>query len=61
VCSSDLGARFVRFGGYGFIAVGVADDRGYAARAMAQGAWLVLDPQLLAACLAPFRGKAAQP
>jgi hypothetical protein len=57
----EAGARFVRFGGYGFIAVGVADDRDYASRAKAQGAWLVLDPQLLAACLSPFRGKAAQP
>ena len=57
----EAGARFVRFGGYGFIAVGVADDRDYAARAKAQGAWLVLDPQLLAACLSPFRGKADRP
>jgi hypothetical protein len=54
----EAGARFVRFGGYGFIAVGVADDRDYAARAKAQGAWLVLDPQLLAACLSPFGGRA---
>jgi hypothetical protein len=51
----------VRFGGYGFIAVGVADDRDYAARAMAKGAWLVLDPQLLAACLTPFGVKAGRP
>jgi hypothetical protein len=57
----EAGARFVRFGGYGFIAVGVADDRGYAARAMAKGAWLVLDPQLLAACLKPFGVKAGRP
>lgn len=59
--SVEAGARFVRFGGYGFIAVGVADDRDYAARAMAKGAWLVLDPQLLAACLTPFGVKAGRP
>lgn len=50
----EAGARFVRFGGYGFIAVVAADGRNYTARARASGAWLVLDPQLLAACLAPF-------
>jgi hypothetical protein len=61
VRSVEAGARFVRFGGYGFIAVGVADDRDYAARAMAKGAWLVLDPQLLAACLTPFGVKAGRP
>jgi hypothetical protein len=57
----EAGARFVRFGGYGFIAVGVADDRDYATRAMAKGAWLVLDPQLLAACLTSFGDKAGRP
>ena len=55
------GARFVRFGGYGFIAVVAPDDRNYTARAMASGAWLVLDPQLLAACLTPFGVKAGRP
>ena len=50
----EAGARFVRFGGYGFIAVVAPEDRNYTARAMASGAWLVVDPQLLAACLAPL-------
>jgi hypothetical protein len=54
----QAGARFVRFGGYGFIAVATADDHDYPARAMAAGAWLVVDPQLVAACLDPFGTKA---
>jgi hypothetical protein len=57
----EAGARFVRFGGYGFIAVVAADDRDYAARAMAAGAWLVADPELVAACLAAFAAKASRP
>ena len=57
----EAGARFVRFGGHGFIAVVAADDRDYAARAMAAGAWLVADPQLVAACLASFGTKTSQP
>ena len=56
----ESGARFVRFGGYGFIAVVAPDNRNYTARAMASGAWLVLDPQLLAACLTPFGVKAGR-
>ena len=57
----EAGGRFVRFGGHGFIAVVAADDRDYAARAMAAGAWLVADPQLVAACLSAFGPKATQP
>jgi len=45
-------ARFVRFGGASFIAVVVPDDAGYQTRVLDAGAWLVLDPQALAACLA---------
>src|SRR5258708_6449956 len=55
------GGRFVRFGGHGFIAVVAADGRDYAARAMAAGAWLVADPQLVAACLSAFATKAMKP
>jgi hypothetical protein len=51
----EAGARFVRFGGPTFIAIAVPDDRGYTARALAAGAWLVVDPQVVAACLAPFQ------
>jgi hypothetical protein len=44
------GGRFVRFGGLPFIAVVTADDAGYPKRMLAAGAWLVVDPQALAAC-----------
>jgi hypothetical protein len=57
----EAGARFVRFGSHGFIAVVAAADRDYAARAMAAGAWLVADPQMVAACLSAFGTKASQP
>ena len=57
----EAGARFVRFGGHGFIAVVAADDGDYAARALAAGAWLVADPQLVAACVAAFATRASQP
>ncbi len=47
----EAGSRFVRYGGLPFIAVVMPDDSGYAARIRAAGAWLVADPQALAACL----------
>jgi hypothetical protein len=50
----NAGARFVRFGGTSFIAVAYPDDPDYPARAFAAGAWLVLDPKVLAACLSAF-------
>jgi hypothetical protein len=49
-----LGARFVRFGGLNFITVAIPDDREYPARALAEGAWLVVNPKAIAACLSPF-------
>ncbi|MEW6453654.1 MAG: hypothetical protein AB1490_23625 [Pseudomonadota bacterium] len=52
-------ARFVRFGGASFIAVVIPDDADYQARVLNAGAWLVLDPQALAACL-PFLDTAAR-
>jgi hypothetical protein len=58
--TAQAGGRFVRFGGYGFITVVTADDHNYPARVMAAGAWLVVDPQLVAACLDPFGTKARQ-
>jgi hypothetical protein len=45
------GSRFVRYGGYPFIVVVIPDDPGYVSRVSAQGALLVLDPKMLAACL----------
>ena len=50
----EAGGRFVRFGGASFIAVAMPDDANYSARAFAAGAWLVLDPKALAACLSAF-------
>jgi len=56
----EAGARFVRFGGPGFVAVAITDDRDYPARARAAGAWLIVDPKIVAACLSAF-GAAAKP
>jgi hypothetical protein len=50
----EAGARFVRFGGPGFVAVAVPNDRDYPARVRAAGAWLVVDPEVVAACLSAF-------
>jgi hypothetical protein len=49
------GSRFVRFGDLPFIAVVMPDDAGYVARIRSAGAWLVADPQALAACLSKFQ------
>ena len=57
--SVEARARFVRFGGASFIAVVIPDDGGYQTRVLNAGAWLVLDPQALAACL-PFLNTAPQ-
>jgi hypothetical protein len=53
----EPGARFVRFGGQDFVTVAIADDRDYPARARRAGAWLVVDPKVLAACLSAFGGR----
>ncbi len=45
------GSRFVRFGGFSFIAIVVPDDLDYPSRILSAGAWLVVDPKALAACL----------
>ena len=52
--TTEAGGRFVRFGGAPFVAVAMPDDAGYPARAFAAGAWLVLDPKAVAACLSDF-------
>jgi hypothetical protein len=44
------GGRFVRFGGLPFIAVVMPDNANYPDRMLDAGAWLVVDPQTLAAC-----------
>jgi hypothetical protein len=50
----EAGSRFVRFGGLPFIAVVIPDDLGYPSRILAAGAWLVVDPKVLASCLPGF-------
>lgn len=45
------GSRFVRFGGFPFIAVVIPDNAKYPGHMLDAGAWLVVDPQALAACL----------
>jgi hypothetical protein len=47
----EAGARFVRFGGSDFVAVAIPDGPDYPARVRAAGAWLIVDPKILAACL----------
>jgi hypothetical protein len=47
----EAGARFVRFGGPGFVAVAIPDSPDYPARVRAAGAWLIVDPKIVAACL----------
>lgn len=51
----SAGARFVRFGGAGFIAVVMPEGPGYVERAFADSALLVVDPRVLAACLPATR------
>ena len=54
--ATGAGGRFVRFGGMSFVAVAIPDDEHYASRAYAAGAWFILDPQFLAACM-PFQSR----
>jgi hypothetical protein len=56
------GARFVRFGGFDFIAIVMPERPDYVARVLAGSALLAVDPQVLAGCLpASFLKKAAAP
>ena len=54
--AADAGARFVRFGAAPFVAVVIPNVDGYASRILADGALLVVEPALIAACLKPFAG-----
>jgi hypothetical protein len=47
----EAGARFVRFGGFQFIAVVMPERPDYVEQVMKSSAWLAVDPQALAACL----------
>src|SRR5882757_3699274 len=51
------GARFVRYGGMPFVVVVVPDEHDYLARIAADGALLVVDPRLIAACLGLFTSR----
>jgi hypothetical protein len=44
-------ARFVRYGGFSFIAIVVTERADYASRIAGHGAWLIADPIALAACI----------
>jgi hypothetical protein len=55
----SAGARFVRFGGFDFIAIVVPEQSDYVENALAGSALLAVDPQVLAGCLpASFLKKA---
>jgi hypothetical protein len=55
----SAGARFVRFGGFDFIAIVMPEQPGYVERVLADSALLAVDPQVLAGCLpASFLKKA---
>jgi hypothetical protein len=51
----NAGARFVRFGGFHFIAVVVPEQPDYVSRVLAGSALLAVDPQVLAGCLPASR------
>jgi hypothetical protein len=57
--ATDPGSRFVRFGGFSFIAVVIPEAPDYSSRILGEGALLVLDPQALAACFSGFGLKSA--
>ena len=58
----SAGARFVRFGGFDFIAIVMPEEPDYVDRVLAGSALLAVDPQVLAGCLpASFRKKADAP
>jgi hypothetical protein len=55
----SAGARFVRFGGFDFIAIVMPEQPGYVERVLADSALLAVGPQVLAGCLpAAFLKKA---
>ena len=55
----NAGARFVRFGGFDFIAIVMPERPDYVANVLAGSALLAVDPQVLAGCLpAAFLKKA---
>jgi hypothetical protein len=61
VRATDPGGRFVRYGGFAFIAVVIPEAPDYSTRVLGEGALLVLDPQALAACFSGFGLKRGSP
>lgn len=59
--SVEAGAHFVRFGALPFISIVVPTDSNYSSRILGAGAWLVVDPQDITACLSPFASEARIP
>ena len=59
--SVGAGGRFVRYGGYPFIAVVVPEAPDYASRILSAGALFVVDPRVLAACLTAVTNGARAP
>jgi hypothetical protein len=49
--SVAAGARFVRFGGWPFIAIVMPEQPAYVSRALTGSALLAVDPEVLAGCL----------
>jgi len=47
----SAGGRFIRFGGFEFIAIVMPETPDYVERALAGSALLAIDPRVLAACL----------
>jgi len=58
--SVGAGARFVRFGAAPFVTIVIPESETYTTRAFAAGAWLVIDPLALSACI-PFIKTEAPP
>lgn len=48
------GSRFIRFGGLDSIVVVMPEHANYIDRMLEHGAWLVVDPKVLAACSSAF-------
>jgi len=50
--ATELGSRFIRFGGLDSIVVVMPEQANYTDSMLEHGAWFVVDPQVLAACSA---------
>lgn len=48
---ANSGGRYIRPGAFDFIAIATAGDPTFVSRIRQQGAWALLDPQVLGGCL----------